>query len=165
MVMLLLSLTACASGGSVGHQDNGLLLAGATVGEAQSSVVDVLEESGFTVEQRSSGEFVGSTGSGLAPDGYQELIACGHGGGDVAARVMLQGPGPDRPTGRFEVRAASSNEGARLTVVADFEARACVVERGRRTCEVVTCESTGLLEQRIMARVESPAESPTAARS
>lgn len=163
--MLLVALTACASGENMGRVDEALLLAGATVEEARSSVVEVLAEAGFSVDQRRSGEIVGSTGSGLAPDGYPKLIWCGRGGeGEVAAGMRLQGAGVDRPTGLFEVRVAPSAEGARLSVLADFEARACVTERGHRTCEVVACESTGLLEQRIMARVESPDRSPTPAK-
>ena len=163
--VILLGLAACASAGSGGREQGGLLLRGATGPETRSAVVQILEAAGFKVEQRGSGQIVGSTGGGLAPDGYPELIACGQGGeGEVAAGMVLHGRGVDRPTGRFVICVAPSGEGARLAVRTDFEARACVTEGDRRTCQIVSCESTGLLERRIMARLESLERSPTATR-
>ncbi|HUP01959.1 MAG TPA: hypothetical protein VM737_10620 [Gemmatimonadota bacterium] len=116
--------------------------------------MEVLEEAGLTIHQRGSGEIVATTGSGLAPDRYREIVSCGRGESDVAAGVLLEAPVVDRPTGRFEIRVTPSDDGARLTVATDFTAQACRHrgEAGIRRCEPVACESTSVLEQRIIAR-------------
>jgi hypothetical protein len=152
---LLLSIAACASGRHLDRKEGGVLLVDVAIDEARSAVVEVLQEEGFSVDPNAPGTIIATTGDGLAPDGYGELLQCGRGEGAVAAGMHLDGPGVDRPTGRFEILLARSNEGSRLSVMTDFTAQACTYERGGRTCHTVRCESTGFLVVRIKSRLAS----------
>lgn len=149
---LIPALASCATSARSDHERGDVLLPGASIEEAATAAALVLEQAGFTVEQRMPDEISATTGDGLAPDEYGDLILCGEGHQDAAAGLYVRGPGVDRPTGHFEVRVAPYQGGARLWVTTDFTARACRTEDQRRTCEAVVCESTGVLEQRIRDR-------------
>jgi hypothetical protein len=162
--LLLLGLAACASAAEANREGDGILLSGIAVEEARRAAEEVLEGAEFIVRRTGPSEIVATTGSGLAPDGFGEFILCRRGENPSHAEMNLRPTNVGRPTGRFVVRIAPSDEGALLRVATDFTVQISREPSGRfRPRESgsimhVACESTGGLEQRITARVGTQTE-------